>query len=112
MDNIPLLRVYKPELCGSLRNPISVKKIIRLKGRRSSAVASLKETINSANWANAWICLLLQTIDGLKFLTFTGENRNARSHKLYIMDVEVNQVLPFVRVYSLVIVSLLSFIVK
>ena len=56
VEREPLPRVYIPELndVTDIRH-VSVRKIIILKGKNSGAVLRLKEIINSALWASAWL---------------------------------------------------------
>ena len=57
MDNVPCPRVYIPELPEE-QEVISIRKIIMLKGKCSSAVADLREAIKSPRWYQAWIKLV------------------------------------------------------
>ena len=57
VDKVPLPRVYIPELSGHVHR-ISMKKVIKMKGKNSGAVLELKRIINSNNWSNAWLILV------------------------------------------------------
>ena len=59
VDREPLPQVYIPELNDftAIRR-VSVRKIIRLKGKNSGAVVRLREIINSAQWVSAWLSLI------------------------------------------------------
>ena len=59
VDNVPLPRVYIPELAGvpDIRH-ISLRKILNLKGRSSSVINELRKMINAVNWLNAWLSLI------------------------------------------------------
>ena len=57
VDKVPLPRLYIPELSGHVHR-ISVKKVIKMKGKNSGAVLELKRIINSNNWSNAWLILV------------------------------------------------------
>ena len=51
--NVPIPQIYVPELedVADIHH-ISLRKIIRLKGKSSGAVIALRKLINSSNWAN------------------------------------------------------------
>ena len=59
VDTLPLPRVYIPELAevANIRH-LSVRKIIKMKGKNSGAVIALRNIINAKNWANAWVSLV------------------------------------------------------
>ena len=59
VDREPLSRVYIPEL-NDFTNiyRVSVRKIMRLKGKSSGVVIRLREIINSALWASAWLSFI------------------------------------------------------
>ena len=59
VDQEPLPQVYIPELndVTDIRR-VSVRKIMRLKGKNSGAVIRLREIINSALWVSAWLSLI------------------------------------------------------
>lgn len=50
---MPIPQIYVPELedVADIHH-ISLRKIIRLKGKSSGAVIALRKLINSSNWAN------------------------------------------------------------
>ena len=52
-------QVYIPELndVADIRR-VSVRKIMRLKGKNSAAILRLREIINSVLWASAWLSLI------------------------------------------------------
>ena len=59
VDREPLLRVYIPEL-NDFTNiyRVSVRKIMLFRGKSSGAVIRLREIINSALWASAWLSFI------------------------------------------------------
>ena len=60
VDREPFPIIYIPELPAE-PTTISVRSIIKLKGKRSSAVIRLKEIINSPKWHVAWLKLRPQS---------------------------------------------------
>lgn len=59
VDKIPLPEIYLPELAdvADIRH-VSLRKIIKMKGKSSAVVIRLRELIASVNWINAWISLV------------------------------------------------------
>ena len=59
VDQEPLPQVYIPELNDftDIRR-VSVRKIMRLKGKNSGAVVRLREIINSVQWVSAWLSFI------------------------------------------------------
>ena len=59
VDSVPLPQIYIPELedYSDIRH-VSLRRIIKIKGKNSGVVIALRQLINSSNWANAWISLV------------------------------------------------------
>ena len=60
VDRYPLPRIYIPELFPpeNTNNIVSVRKIMRMKGRSGSAVMELHRLINHPKWINAWLIII------------------------------------------------------
>ena len=54
VDSVPLPQIYIPELedYSDIRH-VSLRRIIKMKGKNSGVVIALRQLINSSNWANA-----------------------------------------------------------
>lgn len=58
VDKLPLPQIYIPELADFADiHHVSVRRIVKMKGKGSSVVTELKQLINSAHWFNAWVKL-------------------------------------------------------
>ena len=59
VDREPLPQVYIPELNDftDIRR-VSVRKIMRLKGKNSGGIVRLREIINSVQWVSAWLSFI------------------------------------------------------
>lgn len=57
VNKMPCPEAYSPEL-GEKSVVISIRKLVMLKGKCSSAVERLREVINSPKWYHAWVKLV------------------------------------------------------
>ena len=105
VDREPLPQVYIPELNDftDIRR-VSVRKIMRLKGKNSGAIVRLREIINSVQWVSAWLSFIAAGY-GWFFITHIYWKQKSQ-HYSFELQLSVHILSPFLFSHVTIIIEL------